>query len=192
MAANTRRVGIIAGAFNPVTRAHIALADAARAHVDEVVFTIPRTFPHKQFEGAGLEQRIEMLSRAANHRVAITEGGLYIDMAREVRQSCGEQCEMFVICGRDAADRMCTWEYESPDALTRMFEEFQLLVANRQGVYVPPAGLQSRVHSLELPLDFDDVSSSEVRRRIAAREPWEHLVPPSIVNLVWEVYEGRA
>ena len=189
---NTRRVGIIAGAFNPVTRAHIALAEAARAHVDEIVFTIPREFPHKEFAGADLHQRIEMLQLAAEHRVAITEGGLYIDMAREIRQSRGEHCDMFVICGRDAADRIVTWEYDSPDALRRMFEEFQLLVANRQGIYVPPEGLQSRVHSLELPLDFDDVSSSEVRRRIAAGETWEHLVPESIVSLVRQIYEGRA
>ena len=41
-------------ANNPIT--------AALGHVDEVVFVIPRAFPHKPFEGASLEQRLEMLN----------------------------------------------------------------------------------------------------------------------------------
>src|SRR5580658_3860180 len=63
-AVSAKRVGVIAGAFNPVTRAHVALAEAARAHVDEIVFAVPRVLPHKEYEGASLAQRVEMLRRA--------------------------------------------------------------------------------------------------------------------------------
>jgi len=58
-----KRVGVIAGAFNPVTRAHVALAEAARAHVDEIVFAVPRVLPHKEYDGASVDQRMEMLRR---------------------------------------------------------------------------------------------------------------------------------
>ena len=47
-----RRLGILPGTFNPPTLAHIALARAALAQVDEVLFVLPREFPHKPYQGA--------------------------------------------------------------------------------------------------------------------------------------------
>jgi nicotinate (nicotinamide) nucleotide adenylyltransferase len=181
------KIGILAGAFNPVTRAHVALADAARAHVDEIVFAIPRAFPHKEFEGASLEHRVEMIRRASPHRVAITEGGLLIEIAREIRGS-NPDAEVHLICGRDAAERIVEWKYDDPRMLNQMFEEVHLLVAARQGSYSPPAKLGHRIREIEVPGEFDDVSSSEVRRRILAGERWEHLVPEVIVDAVRSIY----
>jgi nicotinate-nucleotide adenylyltransferase len=187
------RIGIIAGAFNPVTRAHIALADAARTHVDEIVFAMPREFPHKELVGATLEHRIEMLRRAADHRVETTDGGLFIDIARQIRSArVPLATDIYMVCGRDAADRIVTWPYEDPRMLETMFDEFHLLVAQRQGSYEPPEQLRSRIHALTLPSHFDDVSSTEVRRRITANEPWEHHVPTAIVDLVREIYSPPA
>ena len=40
---SAKKVGVIAGAFNPITRAHIALAEAARAHVYEAVQPAEKT-----------------------------------------------------------------------------------------------------------------------------------------------------
>jgi nicotinate (nicotinamide) nucleotide adenylyltransferase len=181
------KIGILAGAFNPVTRAHLALADAARAHVDEIVFAIPRVFPHKEFEGAGLDDRVAMIRRASPHRIAITEGGLLIEIAREIQQA-NPDAEIHLICGRDAAERIVEWKYDDPRTLDQMFEEVRLLVASRQGSYLPPAKLRHRICELDVPGEFDDVSSSEVRRRINSGEPWEHLVPEAIVEMVRGIY----
>lgn len=179
-----RHIGVLAGAFNPVTCAHIALAECVRASVDEVVAVVPRAYPHKHFHGASLEDRIEMLKRVMD-RVEITEGGLFIDIARELRTS---GTEISFICGRDAAERIIHWDYGEPSAIEKMLEEFSLLVAERGGTYEPPTNLRHRVHRLALTEDFSDVSSTEVRRRIAAGEPWEHLVPSSIVDHVRRIY----
>jgi nicotinate (nicotinamide) nucleotide adenylyltransferase len=185
---SAKKVGVIAGAFNPVTRAHIALADAARAHVEDIVFAIPRAFPHKEFAGANLEHRIEMLRRACGEgEIEVTDGGLFVEIAREVRRS-RPGSEIYVVCGRDAAERVVEWNYEEPATVERMFQEIRLLVADRQGTYRAPDHLRTRIHSLALPPHFDDVSSSEIRRCIAAGETWEHFVPESIVDLVREIY----
>jgi len=189
---SAKRVGLIAGAFNPVTRAHVALAEAARAHVDEIVFAVPRAFPHKEYSGASLAHRVEMLRRVCERslreaRVEIVNGGLFVDIAREVRLST-PGAEIYVVCGRDAAERMVTWNYDDPGALGRIFQELHLLVAERQGPYGAPDHLRSRIHSLARPLHCDHISSSEVRRRVAAGEPWQHLVPESIVDMVGEIY----
>jgi nicotinate-nucleotide adenylyltransferase len=179
-----KHIGILAGAFNPVTRAHLALAEAARKTVDEVVCVVPRAYPHKHFHGASLEDRIQMLSQVFD-RVEITAGGLFIDIARELRTS---GAEISFICGRDAAERIIHWDYGEPGAIENMLNEFSLLVAERGGTYEPPAHLRHRVHRLALAEDFSDVSSTEVRRRIAAGEPWEHLVPKAIVEQVRRIY----
>jgi nicotinate-nucleotide adenylyltransferase len=179
-----KHIGVLAGAFNPVTRAHLALADAATRVVDEVICVVPRIYPHKHFHGAALEDRIEML-KLAGCRVETTERGLFIDIARELRRA---DEDISFICGRDAAERIIEWDYGAPDAIEKMLEEFSLLVAEREGRYEPPEHLRSRVRHLHLDGDFGDVSSSEVRRRIAAGEAWEHLVPAAIVERVRRIY----
>ncbi len=181
-----KRVGVLAGAFNPVTRAHLALAEAATKVVDEVVCVVPRVYPHKQFHGAELQDRIEMLRLAGGqYRVESTAGGLFIDIARELRQP---GTEILFICGRDAAERIIHWDYGDAGAIEKILEDFSLLVAERGGTYEAPAHLRHRVQRLEIAEDFSEVSSTEVRRRIAAGEPWEHLVPASITEYVRKIY----
>jgi nicotinate-nucleotide adenylyltransferase len=183
-------IAVLAGAFNPLTRAHLALVDAGRGVADEVLCVVPRTYPHKTFEGAGFEERLGMLRRAKDgYDVVVTEGGLFIDIARELRRA-RPGAEIHFLCGRDAAERVLTWDYGAPGAVERMLDEFGLLVAARQGEFVAPAHLQSRVRPLAMAGGFDDHSSTEVRRRIAAGEPWEHLVPESIADLVGRIYRN--
>jgi nicotinate (nicotinamide) nucleotide adenylyltransferase len=177
---------VLAGAFNPLTKAHLALVDAALAIVDEVILVVPRVYPHKEFHGASLEDRIEMLRLAGgSHRVEVTAGGLFIDIARELRQP---DTEMHFICGRDAAERIIEWDYGEAGAIEKMLDEFSLLIAERGGMYEPPPHLRHRVRHLETAEDWSAVSSTEVRRRIATGEPWEHLVPEAIVDRVRRIY----
>jgi len=181
-----KRVGVLAGAFNPVTRAHLALAQAALGSVDEVICVVPRVYPHKHFHGAALEDRIEMLKLAGGkYRVEITEGGLFIDIARELRRANTEIC---FICGRDAAERIIAWDYGEAGAIEKMLDEFSLLIAERGGKYQAPERLRHRVSHFALDEDFSEVSSTEVRRRIAAGEPWEHMVPQAIAEHVRKIY----
>lgn len=184
-----KKIGVLSGAFNPVTRAHLALVDAALAKVDEVICVVPRAYPHKEFHGASLEDRVEMLRRAgAHYRVEMVEGGLLIDIARELKRTHPD-AELYFITGRDAAERVVTWDYGTPEAIDQIFKELHLLVASREGVYEPPDNLRHRIHALELQESFDEVSSTEVRRRIAAGEPWQHLVPEPITQLIERIYE---
>ena len=183
-----RRIGVLAGAFNPVTRAHLALVEAARGSVDEIVCVVPRVYPHKEFHGANLEKRLEMLRRASDaYGVEVTGRGLFIEIARELKEMRPD-AEIHFICGRDAAERIVGWDYGAEGAIERMLGEFQLLVASRNGEYVPPHRLRNGIRSIPLASGYDDVSSTEVRRRIAKAEPWEHLVPDAIVDLVRETY----
>ena len=189
------RLGVFPGTFNPVTVAHVALAEAALAVVDEVVFVLPRRFPHKTYSGASFTQRVDLLAMAlggeARFSVAACEGGLFAEIAEECRQAYGAGVRLSILCGRDAAERVATWDYGSPAAFQEMLQKFDLLVAARSGEYCAPARLAGFCARLELNGTFDHVSASEVRARAGNGEPWEHLVPPAVRNQVGEFYAAR-
>jgi nicotinate-nucleotide adenylyltransferase len=185
------RVGVFPGTFNPPTIAHLALIESARRQVDRVVAVIPRTLPHKQWHGASFEDRIAMLEAAragSDYEVRVTEGGLFIDIAREFRPIYGPDAELWFICGRDAAQRIVEWDYGYPGAIHRMLDEFGLLVAARQGDYEPPAELAHRVRQLPVPTEVDQLSATDIRSRIECGKPWEHLVPGPAVELISRAY----
>ena len=182
------KLAILPGAFNPPTRAHLAMADAALTMADEVLFALPRAFPHKEYSGSEFETRLGWLRAALagypRFSLAVTEGGLFIEIAQEARALYGAGTELFLLCGRDAAERIVGWDYGEGDGIQKQLESFALLVAARAGVYEPPPQIRNRVHALALPSGLDEVSSSEVRRRIRAGEPWRDLVPESIGDMI--------
>jgi nicotinate-nucleotide adenylyltransferase len=190
------RLGILPGSFNPPTQAHLALAEAALAELNEVVLVLPRAFPHKNYAGADFAQRASLLSAAvarnARLSAATSEGGLFVEIAQECRAAYGSRVQLAFVCGRDAAQRIVNWDYGNACAIDRMLETFQLLVACRQGAYEPPLRLRHRIRPLALPADLSGISASEVRRRISAGLPWEHLVPEAIVPMVREIYRPPA
>src|SRR5260370_16884959 len=183
------KLGILAGSFNPPTIAHFELASAAGFHVDEVLCVVPRAFPHKGYYGATLEQRVDMLGRwelMIPHSIATSDQGLFVDIARECRTHFGSDTRLYLICGRDAAERIFTWDYGRPGVVEEMLGEVELLVAPRGGEFQPPLEFGRRIHSLGLHGEPDHVASSEVRKPIPRAYTRNHLVPLALL------YQGRA
>jgi nicotinic acid mononucleotide adenylyltransferase len=158
----------------------------------EVVWVLPRSFPHKDFEGAGFEARCRMLEilvrQEQGFSAAVSEGGLYAEIADEARDYFGPRTEIALVCGRDAAERIATWDYGAPNAFDDFVTQYRLLVAARTGDYEPASHHAERIVRLPMESSWDDVSSSEVRRRIAGCEDWRSLVPPAIADLVQTLY----
>lgn len=117
------------------------------------------------------------------------EGPSYtIDTVRALRAARPDD-ELFFLIGADTVDELPTWK-EAP-ALLR---EAAFVAVNRPGHDIEEnlrvlarglgadaaAAVRERVVTMP-PLD---VSSTEVRRRIAAGEPWEHLVPPEVADYI--------
>ena len=183
------RLGVFPGTFNPVTVAHLALAESALRHVDEVVFVLPRVFPHKEYAGASFDQRLDLLHTALatepRYSIAASDGGLFLEIAGECRQTYGDAARLSFLCGTDAAERIATWDYGDEDALSRMLGQFDLLVAPRGALWTPPS---PAFRPLRLPADYTHVSASEVRGRITRDADWRHLVPEQIQEKVHRIY----
>jgi len=179
------------GAYNPPTRAHLALAAAALDWAPEVIFVLPRRLPHKNFEPPGFDDRLDLLLRATQDEplfsVAATPRGLFVDIVRAARAADPLLQRLLVLCGRDAAERIVNWDYGEPGAIRSQLEEYELLVAPRAGVYDPPHDLRDRIHNLAIE-GLEEVSSSEIRDRIRRGLPCENLVPPSIADRVGSLY----
>ena len=182
--APSRVAAVLPGAFNPPTRAHLALARAALDHAGEVVFVLPRAFPHKNYEGPSFDERLAMLRTATANEprfaLAACEGGLFLEIARELRSSDPALERILFLCGRDAAERIVAWDYGSLPPIEEQLREYELLVAPRQGEYLPPEPLRASVTALRLPEPLDEISSSEVRARIREGRDWRPLVPPEL------------
>ena len=182
-------LGIFPGTFNPVTVAHVALAETALPFVEEVVFVLPRVFPHKTWSGASFEDRVHLLLAALDGEdrfsIAASSRGLFVEIAAECRASYGDDTRLSFLCGADAAERIASWDYGEPDAFARMLKQFDLLVAERGGAFTVP-------HCRPLPVagEYLHVSATEVRERIARGEPWVHLVPAAVRDEVARIY-GR-
>jgi nicotinic acid mononucleotide adenylyltransferase len=122
--------------------------------------------------------------------VASSNGGLFREIAVECRRVYGKNVRLLFLCGRDAAERIAAWDYGHPHAFPEMLHEFELLVASRNGHFVPSAETGRAIRSFPMSEDLDAVSATEVRTRISAGGDWEHMVPPAIRDRVREVY-GR-
>ncbi len=186
------RFGILPGAFNPPTVAHLALAEAALKTVDRVIFVLPETLPHKDYSGVSFSTRWDLLLKATAHdarfQVASTKGGLLIEIARELRSRLPERAELEFLCGRDAAERIVNWQYETPDAFPEMLQEFGLLVAPRAGDYIVPERYRHRISTVPLAPEYQAMSATEVRRSIRQGTGWRHLVPAAIQDSVESLY----
>jgi nicotinate-nucleotide adenylyltransferase len=190
------RLGVLGGAYNPITRAHLVLARTAveEARLDEVLFVLSKIPPHKRIEGATIDQRLEMMRLAAAEVPFATVGlcthGLFLDIAEALREGYQGNLEVFFIVGRDAAERILTWPYPDPAAaLEEMFTAFQLLVFRRRGEFTLPAlhllqRYADRIHVLGLSEDLDHVSSTAARDQAAAGRPLQGLVPAAVAAYI--------
>ena len=190
----TGRVGLLPATFNPPTTAHLALAEVAqrRFALDQVVYVLSEAMPHKRIEWPGLAERLQWLSAIAEDRsdraVSACSDGLVIDIVQAFRAELGTGCEIFVLAGRDAAERYASWDYGGGMPFAEQLRLYRLLVASRGGDYAVAPEHSGRISAFEIDARYDEASSSAVREAIRAGERWDHIVPGAIRVAVGAAY----
>lgn len=188
-----KHVILFPGAWNPPTMAHVELARAARERADEVIWVLPRIFPHKGFEGADFDARCRMIEALTREEpgfsAAVAGKGLYAEIAAEAVACLGQDTRISFALGRDAAERIAAWDYGKPGVFDRFVEQHGLLVAARDGEYQPAPAHQRFIDVLPMKGSWDEVSSTEIRRRISLGGNWRDLAPASIEAIVREIYK---
>lgn len=185
------RIGVLGGSFDPVHIGHLAVAVAARhaLHLDQVLLVVandpwqksgdrPITPAEERF--ALVEAAVVDLEGIAASRIEIDRGGpsYTIDTLHDLRGRWPGS-PLHVVVGADVAASLGTWHRsaELPAMAT-------LVVAERAG---GPAGPEPPGWTVvHLPVPRLDVSSSDLRRRLAAGEPVDVLVPPAVIRRMAE------
>lgn len=181
---NCKRLGIMGGTFDPIHHGHLLAAEAAREayDLDKVLF-IPTGRPvfkldRKVATGA---DRYEMTRRAiagnpfflASRMEIDRQGVTYtIDTIDVLRGLCPG--ELFFITGSDAARDVGRWK----DA-ERLLSLCTFVAVKRPGYRETP---RPGVRFLEAPVM--EVSSSEIRERVAAGRSIKYLVPAAVEGYI--------
>lgn len=192
---SSRCIAVFCGAFHPPTVAHLELARAARERVDDVMWVMPRRFPHKTYEGVDLARRLRLLLEATDDPVALSDENLFFSVAQETSVALPGSAVQLLI-GEDGARRVIEWDYgfspqEHADYLSQHLASFPILTARRQEIWQLPETLEPWFQWLDVEPRVASVSSTEVRDSIREGRDWKHLVPSHIHHLV-ERYYGSA
>ncbi len=190
------RIGILGGSFNPPHLAHLVCASEAAAQLglDRVLLTPVAAPPHKQPEqDPGPQVRLELcrLAIAGDERLGVCDlellrgGPSYtVDTLRELHARTPEDHLTFIV-GGDIALGLPSWN-ESAAVLGLA----RLAVAERSGAGREQIAGRLAQHfgAAATPVFFDmprlDVSSSQIRRRVAQGEPIRYLVPQSVAEQI--------
>jgi nicotinate-nucleotide adenylyltransferase len=188
------RIGILGGSFNPPHLAHLVCASEAATQLElaRVLFTPVARAPHKAAEqDPGAQERLELcrLAVAADERFAVCDlevrrgGASYtVDTLRELHARTPEDDLTFIV-GGDIALGLPSWH--EPEAVLGLA---RLAVAEREGAVHGDVAerLRTSFPDAPPPVFFDmprlDISSSQIRRRVAEGRSIRYLVPDPVAE----------
>ena len=202
------KAGILGGSFDPVHLGHIGLALDARKNADlhEVVFVPARIQPFKQDRKVTSgEDRLAMLRLALSQYDELTVSSTeldhegvsytYLTLRRlqefydDVASRKGyDMAKLYFITGTDSLLKLDTWMNA-----TELLHKYSYIVGSRPG-YLQEELEEMMEYLLDeygteiinLPQMQMDVSSTEIRRRIADGQPLTGRVPESVERYIAE------
>mgnify|MGYP000845388870 CR=1 FL=1 len=180
------RIGIFGGTFDPPHVGHLAAAVNVRHSLGlDLVLLVVANVPWQKVGERPVSPAADRLELV---RLAVGDvEGLEVD-DREIRRGGDSytadtvaelleedpSSEVFVIVGSDAAAGLPTWE-----RIDEVRARSVIVVVDRPGgTWGPPSGW--RTERVEVPRL--EISSTDLRARVADGRPLDYLVPPSVVS----------
>lgn len=201
------------GTFDPVHNGHLAVARHACEALDASLWLVPAGDPpHKGPTQVDAIHRAAMLDLAAAGQPGIAvdrrelgrEGPSYtVDTLGGLREELGASVPIAWLVGADSLLQLATWH-----RWRDLFERAHVVAVQRPGTrvdaallraqapevlaeigdrWLPPRALAEAPHGgfalLPMPV-LRPESSTELRRRIQAGQPWQDWVPPAVADYI--------
>ena len=204
---DARRIGIVGGSFDPVHTGHLVIAQDAleRLELEEVVFIPAAIPPHKQhLRRVSAEHRLNMLRLATEgdirfsvSEIEVERGGVSfsVDTVSALKEHHPD-VEWVLIVGSDTLVELHTWH--RIDDLLKMCTVATLLRPGercidsiRDKIALPELQRERLLENL-IEAHVMEISSTEIRMRIAEGLGIRYLVPPEVEMYICEhgLYRG--
>jgi len=197
MGGEVMKVGILGGTFDPVHIGHLIIAEGVRVELGlEKVLFVPAGQPWLKLQHAitPAGYRVEMLRLAilpnlhfelSDVEVERSGPSYTIDTVVELRNRLGAQADLFFILGCDALAQFPEWK--EPSKLIQLCKlavvpRANLALPDLEGVERRIPGITDRVSYVATPII--DISSSQIRERVARGSSIRHLVPDKVEEYI--------
>jgi nicotinate-nucleotide adenylyltransferase len=197
-----KRIGLIGGTFDPVHYGHLAVAEEVYATLGlaEMVFIPAGQPPHKPERViTGVRHRLAMLELAiaSNPHFTLSRveverpGPSYLaDTLRILREQWGSDVALYFLLGWDSLEELHTWY--RPDAILARLT--RLVAVGRPGygdegerlkqLEARLPGIAQRL--LVVPAPQLEISSTDLRRRVAEGRPIKYQLPEAVEQYIVE------
>lgn len=187
----TAPIGIFGGTFDPVHNAHLRIARLALETLElGRLLWIPTGAPrYRAAPVASAGHRLAMLelALAAEPRCAIDArelapqaSGYTVDTLSALRAELGPQAPLVLLMGSDQYDKLAGWH-----RWRELFGLARIAVVARPG-WAPEASAEVRSAGPVLRVEMAplDVSSTDIRARIARGEDVSGMLPPPVLEYI--------
>lgn len=164
-----KKIGLFGGSFDPVHKAHIAIAKNAleTLHLDEIQLIPTKNNPWKDKDGASRKHRLKMLELAIQNEPCMKIQTIEIDRKDNEKNYTIDTLEALIkdnpdvhyyyIMGMDQANLFDEWK--KAKKISRLVQ----LVAFQRGGYQPDKKVIEQFHFIVLNNEPMTISSSDVR-----------------------------
>lgn len=192
------RIVIFGGTFNPPTRAHLDIATEALYYLDaEKVLFVPVSDLYKKDDVEISYHRVNMLNLAIGNFRRLEIDFTEVDSVKltytyetvEKIKSQYQDKELFLLIGADNLEDFKNWKNQRS-----IMENCSLLVVNRNNSSIDEIIESNEILTefkdkiIEAPIEEIEISSTEVRNRIASNEleGLENLVDKEVIDYIIE------